>query len=156
MAFLRRPGGIRRNTPNSVEWARIPPLPPRVLMTDRDDGTLWLLSFTITPPAADGFGYVTIRSDADLPSTKEVSGKVYAAYEGPYLPGTPLTRLLIRGGYLGYELVERPPWLRDQDNPPIYARDARSIGRSSRLIVQPTGFPDNDDAVLGWSPETIA
>lgn len=79
---------------------QIPPLPPRHILTDRDDGTLWLLSHN-----AD-FDHVAITDSFTAEPGRDL---VWGPIDGPwvYLTGTPL-RLFVRGQRLGYERVEDP------------------------------------------------
>lgn len=84
---------------------RIPPLPQYIVMTDRADGTRWLLTYNLSE-GPDGDGRISITDM--LPSTPDVL--LFGPYDGPYLDGTdqqgrPIIRLLIRSGRLGYEQV---------------------------------------------------
>ena len=127
---------------------RIPPLPQGTVFTDRDDGTLWLLSHTVTPPAADGFGYITITDV--IPNA--VEHQVYEAYGEPVLGTNPMVRLLIRGGYLGYEDYTLGQGITDRDNQRIMTR--KGLTRVIREIIVPTTWNHHGD-VLGWDPEPV-
>lgn len=72
-----------------------------IILTDRDDGTEWLLSFNdALYETDDGLGYFSI--DTAIPHGLDVY--TYEAYGEPTFTGG--FRLLVRGGYLGYEIVD--------------------------------------------------
>lgn len=105
---------------NQIPWfnlggIRTPVLPFNVVLTDRNDGTLWHVSYTTTPPFTDGLGYITITTDIPVHTDKYV----YPAVEGPYL-GQSNARLMVRGGYLGVEVLTLPEVYRNQGA--VYAR----------------------------------
>jgi len=77
--------------------ARIPPIPQHIILTDRDDGTEWVLMHDATGQ------YVGI-SDAGVGRRKDFI--VFHPWDGPTLDGFPNVRMLIRGGRLGYELID--------------------------------------------------
>ena len=89
------------------------PLPGYIVMEDRDDGTEWYLSHNA---ARTRFAI----NDA-APNPKEPVRR-YGPYAGPYIARYPKIKLLIRGGRLGYEVEELPPWLRDRDNGLVASR----------------------------------
>lgn len=114
-------------------------------MTDRDDGTVWWITYnTTTSPPADGLGRIAINDE--LPEDKG-DRRVYGPYAGPYLG--PI-RLLIRGGRIGYEIIPRSHVLygdsRSQHR--IMAR-ASNTSRDMREIIVPSTWEEFDD-VLGW------
>lgn len=116
---------------------RIPPIPQGIVLTDRDDGTLWLLSYSTAEESEDGLGYISIN-DAIPPARERY---VYDAYDEPKFHGT--FRLLVRGGYLGYELIPRDPGT----TKPVFAVKAAS--RSYREIYVPESWQRLGD-VLAW------
>lgn len=129
---------------------RIPPLPEQIVMTDRADGTLWLLSHNNTILSDDRYGYISINSAFDTRNDVVI----YPAYEGPLvLAGDPpetTIRLLIRGALLGYETEPfiRGIGLRSQAG--FYTR--KGVSSETRKIIIPTTwktFPD----MLGWTPD---
>jgi len=83
---------------------QIPVLPPYIVLTDRADGTLWLLTWNATnQPPVDGLGYVSIRNDG-LPTGPRV--QTYGPFDGPTVgsvKGNVAVRLFVRGGFLGYD-----------------------------------------------------
>jgi hypothetical protein len=87
----------RRQVMGYVDYgsAAIPPLPDGVVLTDRDDGTLWLVSHDMTVPDA----MVTITDT--WPTRLKVS--IYPANEGPYIG--PNAMLFVRGGLLGIDIA---------------------------------------------------
>lgn len=90
---------------------RVPPTPEFIVMIDRDDGTEWVLSYDSTGTwiAINDQG---LQKGGDLGTAEWTDARVFGPYEGPYLPVPPhldpryKLRLLIRGGYLGFEFVE--------------------------------------------------
>jgi len=147
---------MRRNTqflprqPN-MKNIREPPLPANVVLTDRADGTLWHLSFTTTPPGPDGLGYITLNSALPVLPNKDIV--VYGAWDGPVMsmrdPRNGLefqAQLLVRGGYLGFEV--------DTDLYPITGRSQarvmarRSLQKSGREIIFPGNWPVYE--ALAW------
>lgn len=101
---------------------QIPTLPTYIVLTDRADGKLWLLEYSTTTLNADGAGYVGITTV--LPTNRPYI--TFAANEEPYFPGTPLTRLIVRGGYLGAETAN-PDNAADHDNLILAARNGLNL-----------------------------
>lgn len=128
---------------------QIPPLPQNVVLTDRGTGTLWHLSFTTDPPAADGLGYITINDSIPTQPDK----RVYPANEEPILDTQPRIQLFVRDGYLGMEVDDLPIMVTDRDQMPIHARV--SLLRTGRRIIIPTGWSLFEalgplDGEIGW------
>ena len=99
---------------------RIPPLPPFVILEDRADGTLWILSHR---ESDDRFKITS--QDVAIPAHLRAQYRVYGPLEGPILEwGGGLIRLLIRGGRIGYEVLLPVQGQRDKDFPPVYTRDS--------------------------------
>lgn len=78
----------------------IPVFTQFMVLTDREDGKLWLLSHTVTEENRD---YFTITDEWNPRKQPLV---VYGPYEGPFLPGYPRFRFFIRDGRIGYEETE--------------------------------------------------
>ena len=99
---------------------RIPPLPPFVILEDRDDGTLWVLAHQ---ESDDRF---MLRSqDTAIPAHLRAQYRVYGPSDGPILEwGSGLIRLLVREGRIGYEVLAPTQGQRDKDFPPVYTRDS--------------------------------
>lgn len=74
---------------------RIPPLPPYVMFTDRDDGTLWALTHDSD--------YTTVALDDTISSPEHQF--VYPANQGPLLDDGygGYVEVFVRGGTLGFE-----------------------------------------------------
>lgn len=125
----------------SPRQIRVPILPSGIILTDREDGTLWLLSHTLTSPGPDGNGYITIRTPmANIPGAV-----VYEAGSEPYLDNNANYRIIVRGGYLGVEYIPLPSHIADQDNAPIYTRSG--VSATIRKIFASQGF-------IAWEPDT--
>lgn len=125
---------------NQNRRIRIPPHPPFTLMVDREDGTEWILSWDEEYDGTLRFAIDTDNLDRPDPLPDWQHVVRYAAYEGPVIGGN--KRLLIRGGRLGYEML---------DTVHSQAMPAGRIGvirRIMELIVASTWtqFPDT----LAW------
>lgn len=147
-SILRQPPWHVYQNPN-IEWMRIPPLPQQIIMTDRADGTLWLLSHNLTDdPPTDGDGRISINSTF---STGFGDYEIFGPTEGPVLPSIyGDVVLLVRGGRLGYEV--RDVGHASDSNLRILTR--KSTVRQSREINIPSGWNGPPD-LLGWSPVEI-
>lgn len=126
---------------------RIPPLPRMLVMTDRADGKLWLLTHD-RGDTAEALGYarkerMAIMDEVPEDIQRRLRGEVqvYGPEDGPFLAEHPHPRLFIENGRLGYEYDELPLELTDRDNAPICSR----VG--SKREVREIVFPD------GWRPD---
>lgn len=129
---------------------RIPPLPQYMVLIDRDDDTRWMLTHTLTPATSDGFGYFSITT----PVPRNVYDYMtFGKYDGPILSTQPTVKLLVRGGYLGYEQETLPISITDRDNPRILSR--RGVARESREIYIPNSWVHTPDR-LAWTPISIS
>lgn len=150
----------RRHLPNPNR-VRIPALPEFKVLTDRDDGTLWVLSHDITGE------YIAINDEGLLINSaissirKRTEYHIYGPFDGPIVPDRPSNpygqaaaqkRLLVRGGYLGYEATEP-----EVEQSRVMTR--RKVSRILREIIVPTtwrtfadlnGILPSDEDVLGW------
>lgn len=108
-----------------MKGQHIPVLPTQVILTDRQDGTLWLLSHSL-----DGL-YIAINTEWN----PRVPYKVYPAHQEPRLPENYLLRMVVVNGYLGYEVAPFPKGISDQDQQRILTR--RGLENVIREIVQP-------------------
>lgn len=136
---------------------RQPPLPPLTVLTDRADGTLWVLSHDATAE------YVTIN-DQGLLINPAVSGEIifpdyiiYPAYAGPVVPDTPdnpygqnakQKRLLVRNGYLGYEDIED-----EVEQGRVMTR--RGMSRILRRIIVPISWRSFDSGDAARTDDTL-
>lgn len=80
---------------------RIPPQPAFVVMTDRADGTEYVLNHTTSP-------YRLTLNDSLPTGVQALEIHRFGAYEGPYLyrQGVPVVRLGVRSTRLLYEVVD--------------------------------------------------
>lgn len=124
---------------------KIPPLPVHLILTDRDDGTLWRLIHVIDPPADDGLGYIGITDNIPDEYTDR---RTYKAFSGPILGPFPHRRMLVRGGYLGFEFIVLPGFQQDQDQARILTR--RLLKQETRDIISPTDL-SRAKRTLAWA-----
>jgi hypothetical protein len=147
---------------------RIPPLPASIVLTDRAEpcapgceeeqcldgcefaGKLWLLSYSTSLPTftADGLGRISITDV--LPTQDYV---VYPAYGEPYLTEEPRLRLIVRGGRIGYELVELGQGEIDRDQARLRVRKAGTLSSVFREIIVPDSWERVPDRI-GFTDET--
>jgi len=124
----------------------IPVLPSPIILTDRDDGTLWVLSFDTSAPTVDGYGHISINSDIRYFQRNEVA-KVYPADDGPVLG--PYV-LFIRAGRIGLDYTAYDIGETDRDGSPVYARK-RGVRTFRQVYVT---HPENPEIVhLAWTPD---
>lgn len=77
----------------------VPTLTEFMVLTDRDDGTLWLLTHALI----EDRDYFAIT---DQWKARKQPVRIYGPYEGPYLPEHPELRFFVRGGRIGYEVTD--------------------------------------------------
>jgi len=130
---------------------QIPPLPAYLVLTDRADGTEWLLSWTTAQAGPDGNGYITITDT--IPSRGDV--KRYAAGEEPYLDEWPY-RVFIRGGRIGVDDEALPQAEQDRDQAMIAAKRSDNRRKVRELRVSDVWeFGDLIGDVLAWVPRDM-
>lgn len=124
---------------------QLPLLPQYMVLVDRADGSLWTLTHSITPPASDGFGYISITS-----GKPDFDGYYFFDVgREPVLAVNPTVRIIIRDGYLGYTTDEPLRGIQtDRDQARIMTR--RSTFDETREIIRPTGWIEG--TALAWSP----
>lgn len=88
---------------------QIMPVPPFIILTDRADGTKWWVTFNTTTFSLDSLGYISI-STTSPPINNPGNILTYGAFEEPWLTNGQdangsLTRLIVRGGFLGVEVL---------------------------------------------------
>lgn len=137
---------------------RVPALPQNIIMTDRDNGTLWFLTYSLTPETGDGLGRIMITDV--LPSQDRT---IYGPYDGPYVSLhseriRPVIRLFVRGGFLGYEVVDGQPEVTAQSNQRVVPRVG--MDRSLREIVIPSDWETSSQTfgnvdTLAWRDLTV-
>lgn len=95
---------------------QIPPRPQAIVLTDRANGTLWMISFNNGPPER-----LSINSVYSTIQIKE-GVRLYDANDGPKMDEDGEYTLIIRNGRIGFEytVFSRETIARD-DSPP-YAR----------------------------------
>lgn len=131
---------------------RVPPLPQRIILTDRADGTRWLLTFNLTPSTSDGYGHISITDT--IPRSFDQDYFEYGAYDGPYVPGSGGgARLLVRSGRLGFDDGPIPQGISDDNQGRIFARVG--LQRGFREIIIPSTWKAGQDNTLAWSPVTV-
>lgn len=149
--------------PNRV---RVPPLPEFMVLTDRDDGTLWVLSHDITGEYIAINDEGLLKNPAVSSTIRRTEFHVYGPFDGPIVPDRPTNpygqaeaqkRLLVRGGYLGYEATEP-----ECEQGRVMTR--RLVSRILREIIVPTtwrtfadenGHLPSDRDVLGWEKKDL-
>lgn len=133
---------------------QIPPLPVNIILTDRADGTLWLIEHVTTTdpfPPGDGFGRIGITTT--LPTKPDKI--TYAAYEEPYVADG--IRLIVRGGRLGFDYDQSDFRITDQAQGGLFIRTPLP-GRIVKITL-PTSItfnilrPPND--TLAWQVITL-
>ncbi len=121
---------------------RIPPTPAFVVLTDRDDGTEWVLSH-------DSTGEYVAINDAGLVKGGDARFNwqdiiLYGPYDGPIVPSpsrnrhyelATKVRLLVRGGFLGYEEINPSQSYGEPTQARILTR--RGLSRTIREIIVP-------------------
>lgn len=94
----------------------IAPVAQAFVLTDRADGSLWLVSLNTTFPTrlsiVDDFGTMQRREGV----------KIYEAADGPVFGINGQYRLMLRGGRIGVEFTPFATGIQDRDDPPLYAR----------------------------------
>lgn len=160
MAFSKENVQRARTERGDLEFIAVPPKSPRVVLTDRGNASLWLLTFSVAEASADGLGYISIMQPVpELPDKGNLH--VYGPYDGPYIRwvdtptvhsqgadprfgSPPVGRLFVRDGYLGFEVVDTT------------TRSGRTIARQrvqriNREIIRPSTYDDSGPFnVLAW------
>lgn len=98
---------------------QIPPLSPAIVLTDRADGSLWLLSFNST------FERLSINSDFSTIKNKE-GVRIYEANLGPAMDEDGEFTIFVRSGRVGIDYNPFPRPVIAYDNAPPYARQSAS------------------------------
>lgn len=97
----------------------VPPLPTPIILTDRDDGTLYLLSSNEVVSSSDDLGHISITTDVSI--TQRERADVYDAFDtGPRIGKNGEWLLFIRGGHIGIEEKYLGP------DKGVYTRERRS------------------------------
>lgn len=160
MAFSKANIPLSRVERGDLDFIAVPPKSPRVVLTDRGNASLWLLTFSTADASADGLGYISILQP--VPETPDKGNlHVYGPFDGPYIGwidtptvhsqgadprfgAPPRTRIFVRDGYLGFETVD------------LTTRSGRTIARQrvqrvNREIIRPSTYADSGAFnVLAW------
>lgn len=150
---LNNQGGVN-GYPN-LGAQRRPFIPAHFILTDRDDGTLWHLSWSTEGPSTpDGLGRIMIT---DILPRQTWDYRVYPVGEEPLLAGDPRIRFFVRGGRVGMDIVPLPQGIRDMDQRRIVARVLYQT--TIREIILPVGFDENlpppGPRNLAWTTESL-
>lgn len=130
--------------------ARVPPKIFGIAMTDRDTGTVYWLKIVTT----GGADYVAVET----PVPSVFQGKTFPAFEGPQIRVTQHNetlhlRLLLRAGFLGYEVVTDA---RELGMRPIVIKDVEEARPATdkvyEIITVAGNFQDGD--VLAYERRT--
>lgn len=125
--------------------------PKAVSLTDRADGTVWWVTYNLSVSYPDGLGLISIT---DTPAPKALDTQTYLAYDEPYFIGTAgLSRLIVRGGYLGADETIPAFSTSDQSNMHLYALVPGFNAPMKQLILGST--TDTKGRLYGWSPYTF-
>lgn len=95
---------------------QIPVRPQAIVLTDRDDGTKWLVSFNTSAPERLSISsvYVSIQRREGV--------RIYEANDGPKMDEDGEFTLIIRGGRIGLDYTPFPFWQAARDDSPPYSR----------------------------------
>lgn len=125
--------------------------PHAVRLTDRADGTKWWVTYNLTVSYPDGFGLISIT---DTLPPKVLDAVTYGAFEEPYFIGTAgVSRLIVRGGYLGADETPPPFSTSDQSNMKLYSVALGFNAPMRQLILAST--TDAKGNLYAWVPFTF-
>ncbi len=120
---------------------QLPVLPQFVIFTDREDGTLWYLSHS-----SDGLNIALNDGTINVPFKR-----VFAANDEPFIRNNPRMRIFVRGGRIGYEIIELEQGVTDKDTMRIISR--RGNENVQREMIAPASFSEanvGSTGVLAW------
>jgi hypothetical protein len=95
---------------------QIPPRAAAFVLTDRDDGTLYLVSFN-----TDTVERLSINTNYASIQRRE-GVRIYEADDGPYMDEDHEYRIFVRAGRIGLEYTPSERAISDIDQAPPYAR----------------------------------
>lgn len=113
---------------------QIPPRPQAIVLTDRADGTKWLVSFNSNPPER-----LSIVSNYDTIRRRE-GVRLYEANDGPKMDEDGEFTLIIRGGRIGLDYTPFPRSQTARDDSPPYSRQSSSQRELIMSNTNPTTF----------------
>lgn len=108
----------------------IPPHGVAFVLTDRADGTKYLVSYNITS-AVERLSINTVYSTIQ----KKEGVRIYAADDGPYMDEDGQYRIFVRAGRIGLDYAEFPRAVVDEDQAPPYSRTPST---QQKLIIRDT------------------
>lgn len=125
-------------------FAAVPALPQFIVLTDRDDGTQWVLSHS-----ADRYRISLRTVDEALRANPAwQDAKFYEADQGPVLATEPRVQLLVRGGRLGYEIETLPKGVGSVSPRRFLTR--RRQDHQVHEVIKPTETPWQLEDALAW------
>lgn len=145
--------GLGRNTNQHI--VRIPPFPPAFVLTDRADGKLWLLTHNLTEASPDGEGYISITDVIPAVWYRLLEIQTFPADDGPVVNTDPVSRLLIRGGDLGFEILDFSVQGTAYDRSERLIQTRKGVTRKTRRIHQPSTSWAPLVYTLAWTPEDL-
>ncbi len=134
-------GRRKSTTKRSLGRPLLPSRPYQIVLTDREDGTLWYLTQNDEDGPSEGF-YIAINTEAPAINVHKRL-ITYDPYSGPFIDAQRGLRLLVRDGRLGYEQVE-PQGRTDIDTHVVYAHTGRAENRCQLL---PLGWATDGDTI---------
>lgn len=123
----------------------IPPVPEAIILTDRDDGTKWLISWDNVVTSIDNRGHITLNSTIAM---GQEAVRTYGVDDGPKLGGSGEYSLIVRGGHLGLDYEPFSRGVEDIDNAPTFARK-RASNTLRQLFIDLSSHH-----LLAWTDET--
>jgi hypothetical protein len=138
----------RRRVKGYTDFGGIQPpiLQQYLILTDRDDGTLWYLSHS-----SDGTRLALNDGTISIPLKR-----VFAAFDEPFAKSNPRMRIFVRGGRLGYEIIELPQGEQDKDTMRLISR--RADENVQRELISPADFSEanvSSKGVLAWEDSVV-
>jgi len=117
----------------------------RFTLTDRADGTKWLVSWNTDVTTSDGFGYITITNDFTLLDHGNGERNIeYGPDEGPLLNNGQYM-LMIRGRRLGVDYRPFPPGVTDAST------SVKPYAQKHQVTPRLIYF--NPSGKFAWTPE---
>lgn len=113
---------------------QIPSMPQGIVLTDRANGSFWLVSFNSTVPERLSISsvYSTIQHREGV--------RIYAADDGPKMDEDGEYTLIVRSGRLGFDYTPFPRKVTARDDAPPYARQ-NTAQRALRKLVMDSVNP---------------
>lgn len=122
-----------RNGYTDLGPIQIPPRPQGIVLTDRADGTRWLVSFNTASPERLSINsiYSTIQTTEGV--------RVYEANDGPKMDEDGEFTIILRNGRIGLEYNQFSRSTTARDDPPPFARKTSEIRKLLLDIIDPNG-----------------